>query len=210
MSYKDLSADADPQALKARADLARVASSYGVALSQEGDRLVAQCPFHDDTRPSFDIWITDDGVQRFGCWACGQQGDVFTFLQLAEGLSFGQSVGHLRVLLAEGLPEGPAFTPQPVVAVDLPMVLRGAEAATGGVSELCLARGIDVPAEWLVNEYGLRCRQDGAVLIPHYSVTGELLGIKRAASRKAGCHSPSVGRSCRRCTARGATSAGSR
>src|SRR5213593_977723 len=43
------------------------------------------CPFHDDNRPSFDV---DPRRQRYKCWACGKGGDVFTFIQETERITF--------------------------------------------------------------------------------------------------------------------------
>ena len=43
------------------------------------------CPFHDDHRPSFDV---DAARQRYRCWSCGKNGDVFTFIMEQERVGF--------------------------------------------------------------------------------------------------------------------------
>lgn len=43
------------------------------------------CPFHEERTPSFGI---DPAQKLFHCFGCGKGGDVFTFVQEAEGLDF--------------------------------------------------------------------------------------------------------------------------
>ncbi|MDO5537285.1 MAG: CHC2 zinc finger domain-containing protein, partial [Desulfovibrionaceae bacterium] len=46
-----------------------------VPLRQIGNRFVAPCPFHQETKPSFNV--TPDG--RFYCFGCQKSGDIFSF-----------------------------------------------------------------------------------------------------------------------------------
>lgn len=41
------------------------------------------CPFHKEKTPSFKVY--KDG---FKCYGCGEAGDIFTFAQLMDGISF--------------------------------------------------------------------------------------------------------------------------
>jgi DNA primase len=65
-------------------DIVEVVGAY-VALRQVGKTYKGLCPFHDDSRPSFDV---DPSRQRYRCWACGKFGDVFTFIQEIDRVSF--------------------------------------------------------------------------------------------------------------------------
>jgi DNA primase len=65
-------------------DIVDVVGSY-LALRPAGPTFKGLCPFHDDHRPSFDV---DPRRQRFKCWACGKSGDVITFVQEHEHVSF--------------------------------------------------------------------------------------------------------------------------
>ena len=56
-----------------------------VELHGTGPTFKGLCPFHDDHRPSFDV---DPRRQRFKCWACGKSGDVISFVQEHERVSF--------------------------------------------------------------------------------------------------------------------------
>lgn len=76
---------------------------------QFGHRVRAQCPFHEDHDPSLEVWIEDDGKQRWGCWPCGRRGDVIDLLRWLWGLSFSQAVeAGAQFMLAAGAWSGPA------------------------------------------------------------------------------------------------------
>ena len=73
-------------------DIVAVVGSY-LSLQPAGGVFKGICPFHKDTRPSLQV---DPKWQNFRCWACGQNGDVFTFVELFEKLTFREA----RELLA--------------------------------------------------------------------------------------------------------------
>lgn len=54
---------------------------------------VGLCPFHQESKPSFYVNATKN---LFYCHGCGRGGDLIRFLQLSLGLSFRQSVEHLK------------------------------------------------------------------------------------------------------------------
>ncbi len=56
-----------------------------VSLKKAGSRFRGLCPFHQEKTPSFTVY---PDRQIFKCYGCGQGGDVFTFLQLREKVSF--------------------------------------------------------------------------------------------------------------------------
>jgi DNA primase len=58
-----------------------------------GAAYVANCPFHDDRRPSFVVFPDS---YTFHCFGCGKHGDVIDFLRLRFGLSFVAAVALLR------------------------------------------------------------------------------------------------------------------
>jgi len=66
----------------------------------------ALCPFHDETTPSFSV---NPKGQYFHCFGCGAGGDVFTFLELHEKMSFMQAL--LELARQAGIPL-PALTPE--------------------------------------------------------------------------------------------------
>ncbi|MBI4471217.1 MAG: DNA primase [Acidobacteria bacterium] len=70
------------------ADIVRVVSDY-VSLKGTGSALKALCPFHSEKTPSFSVHREK---QIFHCFGCGAGGDVFSFVMLAEKVSFPESV----------------------------------------------------------------------------------------------------------------------
>jgi DNA primase len=54
---------------------------------------VGLCPLHRETRPSFYV---NDGKNLFYCHGCGRGGDLIRWIQLSRGLSFRESVEHLK------------------------------------------------------------------------------------------------------------------
>ncbi len=69
-------------------DIVDVVGSY-LALRPVGGTFKGLCPFHDDNRPSFDV---DPRRQRFRCWSCNKFGDVFTFIQEHDRVSFPEAL----------------------------------------------------------------------------------------------------------------------
>lgn len=49
-----------------------------VHLKKKGNNWLGLCPFHNDQHPSFSV---NNSRQVFNCFACGQRGDVFDFVQ---------------------------------------------------------------------------------------------------------------------------------
>lgn len=81
-------AQSDLQALRNQADIADVISHY-IPVEKKGKDHVAVCPFHDDHDPS--LHISGD-KQIFKCFVCGAGGDVFSFVEKYEKVSFVQAV----------------------------------------------------------------------------------------------------------------------
>jgi len=67
-----------------RVDLVDLVSEH-VALRRRGRRLVGLCPFHSEKTPSFTV-NPDMGI--FKCFGCGKGGDLFSFVQQRENVSF--------------------------------------------------------------------------------------------------------------------------
>lgn len=67
-------------------DLAR---DYNVVLIPAGSRFKALCPFHREKTPSFHL---HPDHQYFKCFGCDASGDVFSFVQRAESVTFPESI----------------------------------------------------------------------------------------------------------------------
>lgn len=77
--------------IRAGCDLVEIVSAY-VALRRSGKSLKGLCPFHAEKTPSF---IVNRDTQRWMCFGCGANGDVFTFVMRMEGLTFPEAVEQL-------------------------------------------------------------------------------------------------------------------
>jgi DNA primase len=60
-----------------------------ISLRPNGPTFKSLCPFHDDHHPSFNI---DPRRQRYKCWACGEGGDVFAFVQKFDKVTFPEAL----------------------------------------------------------------------------------------------------------------------
>jgi DNA primase len=60
-----------------------------VALKRAGKNWKGLCPFHDDRNPSF---IVSPHLGRYRCWACGEHGDVFTWVMKTQNVEFTEAL----------------------------------------------------------------------------------------------------------------------
>ncbi len=81
-------ADDRVKQVKEANDIVDVVGGY-IALRPAGQTFKGLCPFHDDSRPSFDV---DPRRQRYRCWSCGKYGDVISFVQEHDRVSFPEAL----------------------------------------------------------------------------------------------------------------------
>ncbi|MCR5229065.1 MAG: DNA primase [Solobacterium sp.] len=82
-------------AVRAKADIVDVISKY-LQVQKKGKDYKAVCPFHDDHDPSMTI---SPDKQIYKCFVCGAGGNVFTFVQNYENVSFPEAVEHVASLI---------------------------------------------------------------------------------------------------------------
>ena len=88
--------------VKQQADIVRVIGDY-VKLKKAGaQNFSGLCPFHQEKTPSFSVHITR---QWFHCFGCGASGDVFTFVQKMESITFPEAVRLVAQKLDIKLPK---------------------------------------------------------------------------------------------------------
>jgi DNA primase len=81
-------------AVRNQADIVNVISHY-LQVHRKGKDYVCLCPFHDDHSPSMSI---SPDRQIYKCFVCGNGGNVFTFVQNYEKISFPEAVGKVAEL----------------------------------------------------------------------------------------------------------------
>lgn len=77
--------------IRQNANIVDIIESYGIKLEKKGkDNYICLCPFHDDHNPNM---IVSQAKQIFTCFGgCGATGNVFTFVQKYENVSFIEAV----------------------------------------------------------------------------------------------------------------------
>jgi DNA primase len=82
----------DIEELKSRLNIADIVSDH-VSLKNAGvGSLKGLCPFHDERSPSFHV---RPGVGYYHCFGCGESGDVYSFVQKMDHLSFTETIERL-------------------------------------------------------------------------------------------------------------------
>ncbi|HET9126579.1 MAG TPA: DNA primase [Propionibacteriaceae bacterium] len=84
--------DEDIALVRERARIDEVVSSYVTLRRSGGGSLSGLCPFHDEKTPSFQV-TPSRGL--FYCFGCGEGGDVITFLEKINNLTFTEAVQQL-------------------------------------------------------------------------------------------------------------------
>lgn len=88
--------------VKLQADIVRVVGEY-VKLKKSGaQNYSGLCPFHNEKTPSFSVHATR---QFYHCFGCGASGDVFSFVQKVENITFPEAVRSLATKLNIPLPQ---------------------------------------------------------------------------------------------------------
>lgn len=82
----------DVDEVKARTNIADIVGEH-VSLKSAGvGSLKGLCPFHDERSPSFHV---RPQLGYYHCFGCGESGDVYTFLQRMDHVSFSEAVERL-------------------------------------------------------------------------------------------------------------------
>ncbi|MFA5504035.1 MAG: DNA primase [Vulcanimicrobiota bacterium] len=86
----------DIQRMKSQADLVEVMRASGLELEPVGKNLICRCPWHDDKDASL---VVNPEKQLYNCFGCDAKGDVLTFLQETEHLSFRAALERLAAIV---------------------------------------------------------------------------------------------------------------
>jgi DNA primase len=88
--------------VKQQADIVRIVGEY-VKLKKAGaQNYSGLCPFHNEKTPSFSVHATR---QFYHCFGCGASGDIFSFVQKIENITFPEAVRTVAQKLGIALPK---------------------------------------------------------------------------------------------------------
>ncbi|HLX76057.1 MAG TPA: DNA primase [Terriglobales bacterium] len=88
--------------VKQQSDIVRIVGDY-VKLKKAGAQNYAGlCPFHQEKTPSFSVHATR---QFYHCFGCGASGDVFSFVQKIENITFPEAVRAVAQKVGIPLPK---------------------------------------------------------------------------------------------------------
>jgi len=94
--------------VKQQADIVRVVGDY-IKLKKAGaQNYSGLCPFHGEKTASFSVHATR---QFYHCFGCGLSGDVFSFVQKIENITFPEAVRMVAQKLGIPLPKAAYSTP---------------------------------------------------------------------------------------------------
>lgn len=96
------------ETVKQQADIVRIIGDY-IKLKKAGaSNYAGLCPFHGEKTPSFSVHATR---QFYHCFGCGVSGDVFSFVQKIENITFPESVRLVAQKLGIPLPKATYSSP---------------------------------------------------------------------------------------------------
>jgi DNA primase len=158
--------------VKQQADIVRVVGDY-VKLKKAGaQNWAGLCPFHGEKTASFSVHATR---QFYHCFGCGASGDVFSFVQKIENITFPEAVRMVAQKLGIPLPKTSFSTPGEARDARLrAQLLEVQERAAGFFSE-CLKRAEGARAREYLAGRGLSAEMIAAFRIGYAPDSGFLL-----------------------------------
>ncbi len=146
------STDNFKESLKQQADIVRIVGDY-VKLKKAGaQNFSGLCPFHAEKTPSFSVHATR---QFFHCFGCGESGDVFTFIQKAENITFPEAVRLIAQKLGVPMPKVSFSSPAEARDAQVRMALLDAHVRATAFFEECLRRPEGATAREYIKRRGL-------------------------------------------------------
>ena len=94
--------------VKQQADIVRIIGDYIKLRKAGAQNYSGLCPFHGEKTPSFSVHATR---QFYHCFGCGVSGDVFSFVQKIENITFPEAVRLVAQRLQIPLPKASYSTP---------------------------------------------------------------------------------------------------
>ncbi len=125
------------ETVKQQADIVRIIGDY-IKLKKAGaQNYSGLCPFHGEKTASFSVHATR---QFYHCFGCGVSGDVFSFVQKIENITFPEAVRLVAQKLGIPLPKATYSSPAEANAARLRAQLLDAQERAAAFFQECLKR----------------------------------------------------------------------
>jgi DNA primase len=125
------------ETVKQQADIVRIIGDY-IKLKKAGaQNYSGLCPFHGEKTPSFSVHATR---QFYHCFGCGVSGDVFSFVQKIENITFPESVRLVAQKLGIPLPKATYSSPGEARDAKLRAQMLDAQERAATFFQECLKR----------------------------------------------------------------------
>jgi DNA primase len=125
------------ETVKQQADIVRIIGDY-IKLKKAGaQNYSGLCPFHGEKTPSFSVHATR---QFYHCFGCGVSGDVFSFVQKIENITFPEAVRLVAQKLGIPLPKITYSSPEEAKAGRLRAQLFDIQERAAAFFQECLKR----------------------------------------------------------------------
>jgi len=103
--------DNQVEEIKSKINIVDIINRY-VTLKKRGHNHIACCPFHGEKTPSFTV---SEELQIYKCFGCGVSGDVFSFLENFEKITFREALEELAPLAGVTLTKSVAYSKEELV-----------------------------------------------------------------------------------------------
>jgi DNA primase len=125
------------ETVKQQADIVRIVGDY-IKLKKAGaQNYSGLCPFHGEKTPSFSVHATR---QFYHCFGCGVSGDVFSFVQKVENITFPEAVRLVAQKLGIPLPKATFSNPAEARDAKLRAQLFDVQERAAAFFQECLRR----------------------------------------------------------------------
>ncbi|MGC2647729.1 MAG: DNA primase, partial [Candidatus Sulfotelmatobacter sp.] len=125
------------ETVKQQADIVRIIGDY-IKLKKAGaQNYSGLCPFHGEKTPSFSVHATR---QFYHCFGCGVSGDVFSFVQKIENITFPEALRLVAQKLGIPLPKATYSSPAEAKEAKLRAQLFDAQERAAAFFQECLKR----------------------------------------------------------------------
>ena len=147
-----MTSDNFKETLKQQADIVRIVGDYVKLRKAGAQNFSGLCPFHDEKTPSFSVHATR---QFYHCFGCGASGDVFSFVQKLENITFPEAVRLIAQKLGVPMPKVAFASPQEARDAKVRMALLDVHERAAAFFQECLRRPEGANAREYLKSRGL-------------------------------------------------------